>query len=215
MIRKILVAGAALAALTGAGIAYAQQQPDAPPLGPGGFMRALDANNDGAITRGEFDAGRATRFAAQDADRNGSLAGDELRRPRGPDGARGGPDGGRGRGDRGERHGPGRMNPDANNDGVITRDEFLAGPIAMFDRMDANDDGRLTDAEKPDMRRMHHRMGRHGGGMRHADANNDGTVTRAEYDAQGAQTFTRMDANSDGQLNEADRAAHRAQRENR
>lgn len=206
MIRKVLVAGAALAALAGVGLAYAQQ-PDAP-RGPGGFMRMLDANNDGTVTRAEFDAGRAARFTAADADGNGALAGDELRRRR-PDGADGP---GRMHGMHGG-HGPHGNWGDANNDGTITRDEFLAGPIAMFERLDANNDGQLTGDEKPDMRRMRH-GGRHFG-MRGADANNDGTVTRAEYDAQGAQMFSRMDANNDGQLTAADREARRAAREAR
>lgn len=202
MVRTFLLAGAALAAI--AGVAIAQPAANAErPGGPGGFMRQMDANTDGAITRAEFDAARATHFAARDANSDGALSGEELRRER-----RGGPDG-----ERRTERGPGRFNPDANSDGAITRDEFLAGPIARFERMDANNDGRLTDAEKPDMRRMH---GHHrGGGMRHADADRNGTVTRAEFDAQGAAMFTRMDANNDGRLTEADREARRAQREQR
>ena len=42
------------------------------------------------------------------------------------------------------------MRADANDDGVVTRAEALAGE--RFDRMDANGDGRLTVDELPAMR---------------------------------------------------------------
>lgn len=197
MVRTFLLAGAALAAIAGVAIAQPSASPERP--GPGGFMRQMDANTDGTITRAEFDTARTAHFTARDANGDGALSGEELRRQRGGERPEGGP--------RRER-----PNIDANNDGVISREEFLAGPTARFDRLDANNDGRLTDAEKPNMRRMHgfhHR----GGGMRGADADRNGSVTRAEFDAQGAAMFTRMDANSDGQLTAADREARRAQRE--
>ena len=38
---------------------------------------------------------------------------------------------------------------DANNDGNITREEFLARPTQMFDRLDANHDGVISTAERP------------------------------------------------------------------
>src|SRR5262245_37912860 len=137
MVRTFLLAGAALAAIAGVAIAQPSAAPDH--HGPGGFMRQMDANNDGAVTRAEFDAGRAAHFTASDANGDGALVREEMR--------------GRGRGgeagERGQGHGdrPGRHDPDANNDGAITREEFLAGPIAMFERLDANNDGRLTEAE--------------------------------------------------------------------
>jgi len=98
---------------------------------------------------------------------------------------------------------------DADNDGVITRDEFVAPPLAMFDRMDSDDDGRLTAQERaePGMR-----GGPGGRGMRHfgrggadLDANRDGTISRAEFDAGGTEMFAHLDTNRDGQLTEADR----------
>lgn len=41
--------------------------------------------------------------------------------------------------------GPGRL--DADSDGVVTREEFSAPMDAAFDRLDANDDGRLSTGE--------------------------------------------------------------------
>ena len=39
----------------------------------------------------------------------------------------------------------------------------------------------------------------------------DKTVTKAEFQAKGAEIFARMDANHDGKLDQADRAAHEGQ----
>ena len=44
------------------------------------------------------------------------------------------------------------------------------------------------------------------------DANNDGALSRAEFDAQGSAMFTRLDANSDGQVTREEAAAARPQR---
>jgi hypothetical protein len=38
-------------------------------------------------------------------------------------------------------------NPDANGDGVITRAEYEASTLAMFERLDKNADGVLTKGE--------------------------------------------------------------------
>jgi hypothetical protein len=37
---------------------------------------------------------------------------------------------------------------DANGDGVVTKDEFVAGALARFDAGDTNHDGSLTPAER-------------------------------------------------------------------
>lgn len=44
-----------------------------------------------------------------------------------------------------ERGGPG--GPDADKDGVVTRDEFMARHAEMFDHLDKNKDGKLTPDE--------------------------------------------------------------------
>ncbi|MBU4238774.1 MAG: EF-hand domain-containing protein, partial [Alphaproteobacteria bacterium] len=62
----------------------------APAQTPTGVGRALfqqaDVNNDGRLSRVEFDAAREGRFARADADRDGRLTMSELRALR-PDGA--------------------------------------------------------------------------------------------------------------------------------
>lgn len=215
MRKRLLAAAVAIAALGGAGVAFAQAQQTAPaqPRGPGHMMERIDTNNDGTVTRAEFDAAQQTRFTQLDTNRDGSISAEERRagRPERPEGARGE---GRGPGGPGGPDGPGMHNPDANNDGVITRAEFLAGPTAMFERLDANRDGQLSAAERPQRPERHswRGHGRYGGGMRGADANRDGTVTQAEYQAHGAQMFTHMDANNDGRITTADHEARRAAR---
>jgi hypothetical protein len=45
---------------------------------------------------------------------------------------------------------------DANKDGAVTRAEYMAGPLAMFDKADTNKDGFVTadelKAARPQMR---------------------------------------------------------------
>ncbi len=114
-----------------------------PPGGPPNW----DSNGDGVVTRQEYDSATADRFASLDANSDGSLAGDELRaRPQGP--PPGGPPPGEGRG---ERPSP-PPSPDANNDGTVTRAEFIAAAERRFQDLDRNNDGRLTEDEQPPRR---------------------------------------------------------------
>ncbi|MGD9967430.1 MAG: hypothetical protein AB7T59_12970 [Hyphomonadaceae bacterium] len=105
----------------------------------GGGMHMLaraDANNDGNITRDEFLARPIEHFARLDANNDGVISADE--RPRhGEHGDHG---------DRQERRAD-RPNPDANGDGTFSRAEFTAMGSQLFERLDANDDGRVTQEE--------------------------------------------------------------------
>lgn len=198
--RYALFAAVGAALLTGAGLALAQPAATAPtPPPPGGMMERADANHDGVVTRAEFDASVQARFNAMDTNHDGTLS--EAERQAGRAAMRDG----HGPGGPG---GPGRppmmRDPDANHDGVITREEFLAGPTSMFERLDANHDGRLTGDEMPPRMERHSQMMRRGGeGALH------GNVTLAEYQARAARMFDRMDVNHDGQLSQADRDAMR------
>lgn len=97
---------------------------------------------------------------------------------------------------------------DANHDGMISRDEFLAARAARFDRMDRNHDGYLTDADARGLpgraARMFPLM------LRMADSDNDGRISREEFNAMPARGFDRMDSNGDGML-DRDELAHAAQ----
>ena len=133
------------------------------------------------------------------------------------------------------------MQADANNDGIVTREEVLAGVDARFAKADTDKDGQLSADERraahPDRGGRHHRFGGPGGGERHAkmlerfDADKDGKLSdsesqaaRAAFRAQfgerrdgggemRARLLERFDADKDGKLSEAERQAARAARQ--
>ncbi|MEO1083926.1 MAG: hypothetical protein AAFY88_06765, partial [Acidobacteriota bacterium] len=86
-------------------------------------------------------------------------------------------------------------NHDANQDGVVSREEFLQED-QRFDRMDRNDDGQLTEAdfEGLDDRRLRSRRGHRGGLIAGADLNQDGSVTAEEW----ASFESALDVDGDG-----------------
>lgn len=184
---------ASMALLTGVAAAH----------GHGGLRRA-DANGDGVLTRQEFDAGRDAMFARKDADNDGALSQDEMRAHRE---GRGGHHGGRQHGHHGG-HGERLAAADANADGAITREEFMARPSQMFDRLDADHNGVISQAER-DAMRAQHREGAARWEHVSPDANGDGIVSREEYVAAGAAVFTRLDANGDGQVTREEAPARR------
>lgn len=200
--RKMLLAAAGFAAIAGAaGLALAHEHERG---GPGAYgLFQSDANSDGVLTRQEFDAGRTALFARLDRDSNGQLAPEEMHAMRGEHrGGRGG-------------HGLRLEGADANNDGNITREEFMTHPTEMFDRLDANHDGVIAASERPQ-----HGERRHGGPGGRADrpdpdANNDGLVSTAEFTAMGANLFDRLDANDDGRVTREEAHAGRPPRGDR
>jgi Ca2+-binding EF-hand superfamily protein len=90
---------------------------------------------------------------------------------------------------------------DANKDGRLTREETRL-PSAWFEKADANKDGALTPAELADARKAHAgKWAKHGGGKgRQFDQNNDGKVERQELRAAAAAQFAQLDVNKDGSL---------------
>lgn len=131
----------------------------------------LDANGDGKITKEERDAMRQKRFderfAKLDTDGNGQVSKAEFQAQRdarqqkiaewrAAKGASG--DAHMGMRHRGGKMGGGMRGVDGDKDGTITKAEFLARPLAMFDRADANKDGIVTADEMKAAR-----PGRHAG----------------------------------------------------
>lgn len=145
-----------------------------PGMGPGGpaFMRVLDENEDGRISKAEA-LNVAKLFEELDRNEDGQLDGGELmgfqgrpgegregmgRRPEGdrPPGDR--PQGDRPRGDRPEGDRPPGGRPgfgpeafierfDENKDGSISKEEAPERMAENFDRLDENGDGKITAEE--------------------------------------------------------------------
>lgn len=198
---KTLFLGAALAGTVLAGLAGTAAL--AQPGGGGGMMMRADTNGDGVITHAEFLAAATQRFERMDTNKDGKLAGDELR---------------------------GRMAEHAAG-GVITREAFLAEADARFQKLDANRDGKLTQDEmQAMMERMRERGGRDGGddakappppggpegprgpghGFEKLDTNHDGRVSRDEMRAEADRRFDKLDTNRDGFVDKAElEAAHK------
>jgi len=120
----------------------------------------MDVNGDGQITQADRDARRAQRlegrFTALDTDRNGQiskaefLTGHQARQDKRAEAGKG--EGRKGHHFRGRHHGGkgmmhGSWRGQGGKDGVMTKAQFMAGPLAMFDRADANKDGKVTAEE--------------------------------------------------------------------
>lgn len=94
-----------------------------------------------------------------------------------------------------------RRGLDANADGNITRAEATAAAEARFARADANADGQLTAADRAASRER-----RSAEMFSRLDADNNGSISRAEWDARGEQMRERR---------ERIRESHRADGEHR
>lgn len=110
---------------------------------------------------------------------------------------------------------------DANHDGSVSRDEFLANHRAVdarHARMEPGDQpppAPPADGAAPPDRHGRSHWRPHGpfGMIGMADADRNGTVTRAEYDAAAKARFDKADTNHDGKITPDERrAAWRAMR---
>lgn len=183
-----LTLGLSVAALSIGGIAYAQ-----PGRGGGPMM---DTDGNGVVTRAEAKQAGDAMFTRMDVNNDGKL--DQA--------------------DRQARHEARRAEMfaklDTNNDGSISNEEFMAMPPRGPGMGGPGMDGKRGPGMRGDgdgWRGKHHR-GKRGGMMmmaKMADTNNDGAVSKAEFDAAGEKHFAMMDADNDGQITQAERqAAH-------
>lgn len=129
----IILAAASAAAVIGgcaAAPAMAQGMGD-----PAALLDNADANHDGVVTREEFAAARAWRFTQFDRNHDGVLSMDDFPRLS------------RRGGDRAERLQTLIHALDMDGDGRVTHEEMRNAPSPLFDRFDANHDGRLDAGE--------------------------------------------------------------------
>lgn len=173
----------------------------APPGPAPDRLRAMDKDGDGRINREEF-VGPAPLFDRLDVNKDGVIGPDDnpnRQRPRPGD----------------ERRKPaktetprvteefGRLKAmDKDDDGAVSRDEFT-GPAALFDRIDADGDGKIDGREAARLRQAGGAASRPrtGGAMRFRalDKDGDGELSRDEFPGP-AEAFDRHDANGDGTL---------------
>jgi EF hand len=106
----------------------------------GEWFGPADANGDGAVTRAEFLSYRDANFGKLDRNGDGVVSPADFPRlaKRKPEAL--------------ERLMGMLGNADSNGDGAVSRVELAKSPPMMFDRVDANHDGRVTRTEYDDAR---------------------------------------------------------------
>ncbi|MFT4179521.1 MAG: EF-hand domain-containing protein [Thermomonas sp.] len=186
--------------------AIAQNAPARPVIGGHGenvtaFIAQHDDNGDGKLTWAEFEAFRRARFDATDANKNGTVDIEEyaseyetrrienLKR---------------------ERDGQVAQTQtrfaalDKDKDGVIARAEFDASGERVYAEgqkvLAALDDGSDTALRARDRNALAPTSHTAEGFLALYDANSDGQVPRAEFDAKRDEQFTRTDANGNGTI---------------
>lgn len=143
MLKTSLVSAAALAVLALGAPAFAQDQGGDHGGGRGGGMFArYDADHDGKVSLAEYEAGRMMQFKRMDTDGNGSLSFAEIDAASAAAAQRGGP-----MADMMKARNDALKAADTNGDQSISADEFKAYVDAEFKKIDANNDGFLTEDE--------------------------------------------------------------------
>lgn len=102
--------------------------------------------------------------------------------------------------------GPRGPMPDQYGDATVAKADAAKTAGEQFAKFDTNHDGKLSGDEQDAA--MESPGGR---GLRRADGNADGRITREEYLTSQAGRFDQMDGDKDGQLTKAERDAFRAQ----
>jgi len=211
--RKITLtlSAAALALAGSAGLAYAAQNH---------AMHSPDADGDGVVTKAEMDAHADAMWKMLDANGDGVV--NEADRAAHMD-------------DRMERRAEKFAEIDTDGNGEVSQAEMEAHHVAMmadrtqhhaemFAKLDTDGSGGLSPEELKAAHEMHRgdhgdrhgpggdRMGERRGGkmmLRMADADKDGTITRAEFDAARAKHFEMIDTDGDGTISQAEHDAAR------
>ena len=92
---------------------------------------------------------------------------------------------------------------DANADGKVSKEEFLAKRPG-FDRIDGNKDGSVTADEVKAMPAVQKRGGSGQNFVARFDEDKDGKVTTAEYDTKRTKLFEKIDKNKNGAIEQSE-----------
>ena len=152
----------------------------------GGMFQKADTNGDGAVTLDEVKAQSADIFAKLDLNGDGYLTQQEMTEARQ-----------KMRGERRKEMADKRFERmDLNKDGSVTREEMEEAAEKRMKRFGDRDFGKSKRGEGYG----HH--GKHGYGSMfgRADADRDGKVSLAEFDARGEKMFKRFDRDGNGKI---------------
>lgn len=149
---------------------------------------AKDADKNGVITRAEAQNAANAAFDRMDANKDGKL--DKVDRDL----------------QRTAMREKAFSRLDTDNSGSISKAEYLAVRGAKDgDAKRPGASGKMGQGEMG-----HARFRGHGGGMMHADADKNGSISKAEFTTAAMTRFDAMDSNKDGQVSADERKAARA-----
>jgi Ca2+-binding EF-hand superfamily protein len=177
----------------------------------GFVVTRLDTTGKGYVSQDDFVAAAKTRFAKMDVRGDGKLTVDELTRPWG----------GHGHGQFAQHANADASQKvanfkqkmfdriDANHDGVITQDEYVAAATALYNKIDVNGTGEVTAqdiASSPRAVKREQRVASHE--VKKMDTDSDGTVSQDEFVAAAKARFSKLDKNGDGFIDADEMPAH-------
>lgn len=179
------------------------------------LLKRYDANNDGRITREEFEKPARDRFAKRDLNGDGKITDDELppRFRRTSDGAdddeardRDGYHEGHHHHHRHFRHhhwGHHHFSEGRDLHGARSLDDVLKRVGDRFGRLDANEDG-VLDRDELAGRKAERITFKQRRRMHVLDTNKDGSVSKEEFLAERKARFSMIDLNGDGKITAED-----------